>query len=45
MAQWIYLVLEVIWAGLIVVMQLLLGLDVMLRRWKVWLLGILIKRT
>jgi len=42
MGHWTYLVLEVIWAGPIVVMQLLLGLDVMLRRWKVWLPGILI---
>ena len=42
MGHWTYLVLEVIWAGPIVIMQILLGLDVMLRRWKVWLPGIIL---
>ncbi len=42
MGHWTYLVLEVIWAVPIIVMQWLLGLDLMIRRWKVWLPGILI---
>ena len=42
MGHWTYITLEVIWAGPIVVLQWLLGLDVMISRWKVWLPGILI---
>lgn len=42
MGHWTYLVLIVIWAGPIILLQWLLGLDLMLRRWKVWLPGILI---
>ncbi len=37
-----YLTLELIWALPIVVIQFLVGADQILRRWKVWLLGILI---
>ena len=42
MGHWTYFALEIVWAGPIVVMQWLLGLDVLLRRWKVWLPGILL---
>jgi lycopene cyclase domain-containing protein len=42
MGHWTYFALELVWAGPIVVMQWLLGLDVLLRRWKVWLPGILL---
>ena len=42
MGHWTYLALELVWAGPIVVVQWLLGLDVLLRRWKVWLPGILL---
>jgi lycopene cyclase domain-containing protein len=34
------LALELVWAGPIIVAQWLLGLDLMIRRWKVWLPGI-----
>ena len=37
-----YLALELVWAGPIVVVQWLLGLDVLLRRWKVWVPAILL---
>ena len=37
-----YLALELVWAGPIVVVQWLIGLDVLLRRWKVWLPGIVL---
>ncbi len=42
MGHWTYFVLEVVWAGPIIVMQWLLGIDLMIKRWKVWLPGILI---
>ena len=38
--HWTYLALELVWAGPIIVAQWLLGLDLMIRRWKLWLLGI-----
>ncbi len=37
-----YLLLILIWAVPIIALQWLLGLDLMVRRWKVWLSGILI---
>lgn len=37
-----YLALELVWAGPIVVVQWLLGLDVLLRHWKVWVPAILL---
>lgn len=42
MGPWTYLFLILIWAGPIILMQWLLGLDLMIKRWKVWLPGILI---
>ncbi len=42
MGRWTYLLLIVIWAGPIVLIQWLLGLDLMFRRWKVWIPGVLI---
>ncbi|MHB8625355.1 MAG: lycopene cyclase domain-containing protein [Aggregatilineales bacterium] len=40
MGHWTYLALELVWAGPIIVAQWLLGLDLMIRRWKLWLPGI-----
>lgn len=42
MGPWTYLFLILVWALPIVVMQWMLGLDLMIRRWKVWVPGILI---
>jgi lycopene beta-cyclase len=42
MGHWTYFVLIVGWAGPVIVMQWLLGLDLMWKRWKVWIPGILI---
>lgn len=42
MGHWTYLALELVWAGPIIVVQWLLGLDLMIRRWKVWLLAIVL---
>jgi lycopene cyclase domain-containing protein len=38
--HWTYLALELVWAGPIILAQWLLGLDLLIRRWKVWLPGI-----
>jgi lycopene cyclase domain-containing protein len=40
--QYTYLFLILIWAGPVIIFQWLLGLDLMIRRWKVWSLGIVI---
>jgi len=37
-----YLLLMLIWAAPLIVLQWLLGLDVLLKRWKVWIVGILL---
>jgi lycopene beta-cyclase len=42
MEQYTYLTLITVWALPVIVMQWLVGIDVMIKRWKVWIPGIII---
>lgn len=42
MERYTYLILIAIWAFPIIIFQWLVGLDVLLNRWKIWLIGIVV---